>query len=275
MIDPLYALSGFTVGVLVGMTGVGGGSLMTPLLILLFGVHPATAVGTDLLYAAATKTVGSLVHGLAHSIEWRVVRRLAIGSLPATVITLLLLSFLNQNEGARGLITIVLCVALLMTASALIFRSTIVETLRSRFPALGSRNVAIDTVVVGAVLGVLVSASSIGAGALGVVALIILYPQLPMARIVGSDIAHAVPLTLVAGAGHWILGTVDWHIVGSLLAGSLPGIVLGSYVAIRVPERALRLVLAATLIVVAGKLASDNVAAGSQLITAFTRRALH
>ncbi len=272
MIDPLYALSGFTVGVLVGMTGVGGGSLMTPLLILLFGVHPATAVGTDLLYAAATKTVGSMVHGLAHSIEWRVVRRLATGSLPATVITLVLLSFLNQNEAARGLITIVLCIALLMTATALIFRSTIVDTFRNRFPALGDRDSAVDTVVVGAILGVLVSASSIGAGALGVVALIILYPQLPMARIVGSDIAHAVPLTLVAGAGHWIMGTVDWHIMSSLLVGSLPGIVLGSYVAIRVPERALRLVLAVTLIVVAGKLASDNVAAGSQLITAFTHR---
>jgi uncharacterized membrane protein YfcA len=272
MIDPLYALSGFTVGVLVGMTGVGGGSLMTPLLILLFGVHPATAVGTDLLYAAATKTVGSAVHGLAHSIEWRVVRRLAMGSLPATVITLVLLSFLNQNEGARSLITIVLCIALLMTATALIFRSTIVDAFRNRFPALGGHDRAVDTVVVGAILGVLVSASSIGAGALGVVALIILYPQLPMARIVGSDIAHAVPLTLVAGAGHWIIGTVDWHIVSSLLVGSVPGIVLGSYLAIRVPERALRLVLAVTLIVVAGKLASDNVAAGSQLITAFTHR---
>ena len=272
MIDPLFVLSGFTVGVLVGMTGVGGGSLMTPLLILLFGVHPATAVGTDLLYAAATKTVGSMVHGLAHSIEWRVVRRLATGSLPATVITLVFLSFLNQNEAARSLITILLCIALLMTATALIFRSTIVDAFRNRFPALGGRDSAVDTVVVGAILGVLVSASSIGAGALGVVALIILYPQLPMARIVGSDIAHAVPLTLVAGAGHWIIGTVDWHIMSSLLVGSVPGIVLGSYVAIRVPERALRLVLAVTLIVVAGKLASDNVAAGSQLITAFTHR---
>jgi uncharacterized membrane protein YfcA len=270
MIDPLYALSGFTVGVLVGMTGVGGGSLMTPLLILLFGVHPTTAVGTDLLYAAATKTAGTLVHGFAHSIEWRVVRRLAMGSLPATVATLVVLSFLNQGEGARSFITIVLCVALLMTAGALIFRNAIVDDFRRRFPGLGSRY--IDTVVVGAILGVLVSISSIGAGALGVVALIVLYPQLPMARIVGSDIAHAVPLTLVAGTGHWLIGTVDWHIMTSLLAGSLPGIVLGSYVAIRVPERALRLVLAATLIVVAGKLASDNVVVGSQLITAFTHR---
>ena len=273
MIDPLYAMSGFAVGVLVGMTGVGGGSLMTPLLILAFGVHPATAVGTDLLYAAATKTVGSMVHGFAHSIEWRVVRRLATGSLPATAATLVVLSYLNQSEAARSLITVVLCVALLLTAGALIFRNAIVETFRSRFPAFASRDTVIDTVIVGAILGVLVTASSIGAGALGVVALVILYPQLPMARIVGSDIAHAVPLTLAAGAGHWIIGTVDWHIMGSLLAGSVPGIVLGSYAAVRVPERALRLVLAATLILVAGKLASDHIVAGSQLITAFTHRA--
>jgi uncharacterized membrane protein YfcA len=275
MIDPLYALSGFTVGVLVGMTGVGGGSLMTPLLILLFGVHPATAVGTDLLYAAATKTVGSMVHGLAHSIEWRVVRRLATGSLPATALTLVVLSFLNESEAARSLITTVLCIALLLTAGALIFRSAIVSAVRRRFPAFGTHDSAVGTVVVGAVLGVLVSVSSIGAGALGVVALIILYPQLPMARIVGSDIAHAVPLTLAGGVGHWIIGAVDWHIMGSLLAGSLPGIVLGSYVAIRVPERALRLVLAATLIVVAGRLASDQFAAGSHAITAFTHGAPH
>ncbi len=274
MIDPLYAASGFCVGILVGMTGVGGGSLMTPLLILLFGVHPATAVGTDLLYAAATKTVGSLVHGFARSIEWTVVRRLAAGSVPATVITLTVLSFVKvQSETARMLVTVVLCGALLMTAIALIFRGAIVRLYRDRFPALDARRTAIVTVLVGAVLGVLVSVSSIGAGAVGVIALIVLYPQLPMARIVGSDIAHAVPLTLVAGAGHWIIGAVDWHIMGSLLTGSLPGIVLGSYVAVRVPERALRLALAATLVIVAGKLAHDQVASSSLLVTAFTRRA--
>ena len=274
MIDPLYALSGFSVGVLVGMTGVGGGSLMTPLLILLFGIHPATAVGTDLLYAAATKTAGSLVHGLARSIDWTVVRRLAMGSVPATVVTLSALSLIDQQSAAaRGLITLVLCGALLLTAVSLIFRNAIVQTWRDRFPALDGRNTATATVVVGVILGVLVSCSSIGAGAIGVVALIILYPQLPMARIVGSDIAHAVPLTLVAGAGHWIMGSVDWHIMGSLLAGSLPGIVLGSYAAVRVPERALRLVLAATLIVVATKLGYDSAATGSELITAFTRHA--
>jgi uncharacterized membrane protein YfcA len=273
MIDPLYAASGFGVGVLVGMTGVGGGSLMTPLLILLFGIHPATAVGTDLLYAAATKTAGSLVHGFARSIDWRVVRRLAAGSVPATIVTLTALSFVKvQSETARALVTLVLCGALSMTACALIFRNTIVRLFRNRFPGLDGRNTAIVTVAVGAILGVLVSVSSVGAGAVGVVALIVLYPQLPMARIVGSDIAHAVPLTLVAGAGHWIIGSVDWHIMSSLLTGSLPGIVIGSYIAVRVPERALQVMLAVTLVIVAGKLAHDEFFSRSQLVTAFTHR---
>src|SRR5215470_9318034 len=241
MIDPLYSLSGFAVGLLVGMTGVGGGSLMTPLLILMFGVHPATAVGTDLLYAAATKTGGSLVHGFARSIDWKVVRRLATGSITATIATLAALSHFNlSGDAARNLITLVLSVALFATAFVLIFGEAIVAAYRARVVELDSRRTAINTVLVGALLGVLVSISSVGAGAIGVIALIMLYPQLPMARIVGSDIAHAVPLTLIAGIGHWMMGSVDWHIMGSLLAGSLPGIFLGSFCAIRVPERALR-----------------------------------
>ena len=275
VIDPLYAVSGFGVGALVGMTGVGGGSLMTPLLILLFGIHPATAVGTDLLYAAATKTGGSLVHGLARSIDWPIVRRLASGSIPATMVTLYVLSYLNLNSpAASSLITIVLCAALIVTALALIFRNTLLEAGRANLAGLGSHNTAMITVVVGVLLGVLVSISSVGAGAIGVVALVVLYPKLPIARIVGSDIAHAVPLTLIAGLGHWMIGTVDWHIIGSLLVGSLPGIFLGSYLAVRIPETALRIVLAVTLLVVASKLAFDHLDQSS-LVTAFTRRAIN
>jgi len=275
MIDPLYSLSGFCVGLLVGMTGVGGGSLMTPLLILLFGINPATAVGTDLLYAAATKTAGSVAHGFARSIEWLVVRRLASGSVPSTVITVIVLSHINQSQAARGLITIILCGALLVTASVLIFRTAIVKIYRDRFPKLDDRQTAMATVIFGAALGVLVTTSSIGAGAIGVCALIILYPELSMAKIVGSDIAHAVPLTLVAGAGHWMIGTVDWQIVGSLLVGSFPGIILGSYFAVRVAEPALRLLLAATLILVSGKLLYDHLDNGSLILTAFTRHTPH
>ncbi len=276
MIDPLYSLSGFAVGALVGMTGVGGGSLMTPLLILLFGVHPATAVGTDLLYAAATKTGGSLVHGYARSIDWRVVRRLATGSVPATLVTLAVLSHFNlSGDAARNLITLVLSVALLATAFVLVFGEAIVAAYRARVAELNSQRTAVNTVLVGLVLGVLVSISSVGAGAIGVIALIMLYPQLPMARIVGSDIAHAVPLTLIAGTGHWMMGSVDWHIIGSLLAGSLPGIFVGSYFAIRVPERALRLVLATTLFVVASRIVYDQSHAASSIFTAFSGRPGH
>ena len=275
MIDPLYSLSGFAVGLLVGMTGVGGGALMTPILILLFGVHPATAVGTDLLYAAATKTGGSLVHGFARSIDWRVVGRLATGSVPATIVTLAALSHFNlSGDAARNLITLVLSVALFATAFVLVFGGPIVAAYRARVAELDPQRTAINTVLVGVVLGVLVSISSVGAGAIGVIALVLLYPHLPMAKIVGSDIAHAVPLTLIAGLGHWMMGSVDWHIIGSLLVGSLPGIFVGSYFAIRIPERALRLVLATTLFVVASRIAYDHATTASSIFTAFSGRAV-
>jgi uncharacterized membrane protein YfcA len=248
---------------------------MTPLLILLFGIHPATAVGTDLLYAAATKTGGSLVHGFARSIDWRVVRRLASGSIPATVVTLAVLSHFNLNgDAARSLITLVLSLALFATAFVLVFGEPIIAIYRARVAELDPTRTALNAVLVGVMLGVLVTISSVGAGAIGVVALVLLYPQLPMSKIVGSDIAHAVPLTLIAGLGHWAMGAVDWHIIASLLVGSLPGIFIGSYFAIRVPERALRLVLATTLFVVASRMAYDHATAASSIFTAFTGRAV-
>jgi uncharacterized membrane protein YfcA len=214
------------------------------------------------------------VHGLAHSIHWPIVGRLALGSVPASAVTLLVLWSLNLDSSvAKGLINVVLCVALLLTSVALIFRNVIMNRYRRRFDDLSAERTALITVFVGVGLGVLVSISSVGAGAVGVVALLLLYPKLPMARIIGSDIAHAVPLTLVAGSGHWLMGTVDWHMMGSLLVGSLPGIIIGSYCAVRVPERALRLALAATLIVVAGKLAMDQWQAPTSAVTAFTKRA--
>jgi uncharacterized membrane protein YfcA len=228
---------------------------MTPLLILLFGIHPASAVGTDLLYAAATKTGGSLIHGFSRTVEWKIVGRLAAGSVPASAACLIVLSRFELSGGtARAAITTVLGVGLYLTALVLIFRRRIFDAYAARFADLPPRRTALLTVTVGVVLGILVSISSVGAGAMGVTALILLYPGLPASRIVGTDIAHAVPLTLVAGLGYWILGSVDWHLLGALLVGSIPGIVVGSYLATRVPERVLRIMLAATLIVVATRL---------------------
>ncbi len=256
--QPLYSSTGFVVGLLVGLTGVGGGALMTPLLILLFGIHPSTAVGTDLLYAAATKSAGSVVHGLNRNIDWRVVGLLAAGSVPFTIVALIMLQHVGINSAvARNLITIVLTGALLATSATLVFRDRIAARYATRLAVLQPRQIAVLTVVVGAVLGVLVSISSVGAGAIGVAALLLLYPKLPTARIVGSDIAHAVPLTLVAGIGHWWLGSINVDVLISLLIGSVPGIVIGSYAASRIPEVALRFVLAAVLIVVAAKLPFD------------------
>src|SRR5437899_11161332 len=259
MIDPLFCASGSGAGLLVGMSGVGGGSLIAPLLLLLFGIHPSTAVGTDLRYAAATKTGGGLIHGWARSIHWPAVIRLACGSIPASIATMLVMWKLDLDAHAQSsLINIVLCFALLLTATALVFRKAVIERYRRRLERITENTTAVATVLTGALLGVLVSISSVGAGAVGVTALLLLYPRLPMVKIVGSDIVHAVPLTLVAGAGHWALGAVDWHLMGVLLLGSLPGIVIGSYSAVRVPERVLRLTLAAILIVISGKIASEE-----------------
>jgi uncharacterized protein len=255
--DLLYSASGFGVGLLVGLTGVGGGSLMTPLLVLLFGIHPTTAVGTDLLYAAGTKSVGTLMHGARRSVDWRVVGRLAAGSIPASIVTLFALAQLGmQGSAANRLVSLVLGLALILTAVVLLFRRQIVEFFAARFGEPNPRYIPLLTVTTGAVLGILVAISSVGAGAIGVTALILLYPRLPTVRIVGSDIAHAVPLTLLAGMGHWLLGSVDWGILGGLLTGSLPGIVIGSYIATRVPDLVLRPLLATTLLLVGGRLVS-------------------
>jgi len=255
-INPLYSLSGFFVGALVGLTGVGGGSLMTPLLVLLFGIHATTAVGTDLLYAAATKTVGTAVHGFSKTVDWGIVGRLAAGSVPATVATLLVLSRVEKQIGAANhLITVVLGFALIVTAVAILFRKIIVDFFQRRTGPDGPKHATAITIALGAILGVLVSLSSVGAGAIGVTVLLILYPTLPAARLVGSDIAHAVPLTLIAGLGHWLIGQVDLHLLVSLLVGSIPGIIIGSLVAARVPDKVLRPILASTLALVGGRLA--------------------
>lgn len=254
----MYTLSGFVVGFIVGISGVGGGSLMTPLLVLVFGVPPVTAVGTDLLYAAITKATGVWVHGRRGNIEWKVVGRLALGSIPVAVLVLWGMSTIStESEQFSRLITFALGFALILTAGALIFKASLQRAGRGINAALsqaGGRGLIYSTVVSGALLGALVTVSSVGAGALGVMVLFMLYPRLPTIKLVGSDIAHAVPLTALAGLGYLFLGAVDFSLLGSLLLGSLPGIYLGSHVAGWVPERALRTLLASLLLLIGSKL---------------------
>jgi uncharacterized membrane protein YfcA len=257
-VDGLYILSGFLVGAIVGITGVGGGSLMTPLLVLLFGVSPVTAVGTDLLFAAVTKTGGAWAHARRGGVDWKIVGLLAAGSVPASALTLAWLHFFVSDQKAlASVVSVGLGFALLLTAGALLLRERLRRWAAQRSAgrsAPTARDTAKRTIAVGAVLGVLVSVSSVGAGALGVTALFFLYPGFAAARIVGTDIAHAVPLTLVAGLGHAAAGAVDWSLLASLLIGSLPGIWLGSHIGQALPERVLRGALATMLVLIGGKL---------------------
>ena len=257
--DWLYPLSGFVVGALVGLTGMGGGSLMTPLLILLFGVHPLTAVGTDLLFAATTKTAGTAIHSKNGNVDWRVAGLLAAGSVPTTVLTIWVLSWApKQSPTTAAIISLSIGVTLIIAAVAIFLRRSIRDYALARADDPSrTRYAGPITVVFGAVLGVLVSVCSVGAGALGLAVLYFLYPRLPPVRIVGSDLAHAVPLTLVAGLGHWLIGSVDWYIVGALLLGSLPGISIGSYLATRISDRFLLPALASMLVLIGLRLVAS------------------
>lgn len=256
-----YTLSGLLVGFLVGLTGVGGGSLMTPLLVFVFNIPPVKAVGTDLLFASITKAGGIWVHGKLGNIDWRIVGLLSAGSLPAAVLTIQLLRHIGETYDIgtlNQLVTTTLGFALILTAMALLFKRNIQqwgERVKGMVPG-GTRWRAPITILGGAILGTLVSMTSVGAGALGVAALFFLYPALATTRIVGTDIAHAVPLTAVAGLGHLQMGTVDLTLLGSLLLGSLPGIYLGSRMSAHIPERVMRPILACMLILIGFKFVS-------------------
>jgi uncharacterized protein len=254
--DLVTTVSGFLVGLLVGATGVGGGSLMTPLLVLVMGVAPATAVGTDLLYASLTKVGGAWAHGRRSNIDWRICGLLAAGSLPAAAATLLALSQLSVDpDHYASVLKRCLGVALMLSAVALLLRDRLhAMALRRSSGTTLEPSAPITTVVTGAIVGALVTATSVGAGALGVAALLFLYPKLATTRIVGTDIAHAVPLTMLAGLGHASLGGVDLHLLGNLLVGSLPGVYLGSHLSRALPEKFLRTLLASVLVLVATRL---------------------
>jgi uncharacterized membrane protein YfcA len=260
MHDIAFIFAGFFVGLVVGLTGVGGGSLMTPILIFFFGVKPYLAVGTDLLFAAFTKMGGTFNMAYSRQIEWRVVLHLSAGSIPAALITLWILKTVGPaGPEVQHLMTSTLGVALLLTAAATLYKTLRGKSAPTRIEvgqeaqASTPRHWSLP-LLFGAVIGTLVSLTSVGAGAIGVTVLMLLYPMLPLPRIVAADIAYAVPLTLVAGLGHASIGSVDWPILAKLLAGSLPGIWLGSHFMSRVPERAIRSLLSVLLAYAGAKL---------------------
>lgn len=256
-LEPIYIISGLVVGFIVGLTGVGGGSLMTPIL-LHFGIAPSAAVGTDLLYAAITKSGGIYVHNKKRNIDWRITGWLALGSLPASVVTLLIMHHIGfSTAGMNAFIKVALGYALIFTALSIVFKKKLLElSHRNDFwlTRMTLREQAAATLITGIVLGAIVTITSIGAGAVGTVALFLLYPLLPTTKLVGTEIAHAVPLTLIAGLGHAGVGNLDLSLLGNLLLGSLPGIYVGSHLASNVAEHYLRPALALMLVVVGSKL---------------------
>ena len=252
-----FVVAGLIVGFIVGMTGVGGGSLMTPIL-LWFGINPATAVGTDLLYAAITKSGGVLVHSKNKNIDWTITGWLTLGSVPAVLLTLWFLASLHTDPSAmNAVIKQALGVVLLLTALAILFKKSLLAFAQRHAGDdyhMSPRNLNALTVVTGAILGTMVALTSIGAGALGTVALFILYPFLATRRLVGTEIAHAVPLTLVAGLGHAAIGSINWPLLGLLLAGSLPGVWLGARLTAHAPQRLVRSILSLLLAYAGSKL---------------------
>lgn len=256
--EPHNLHAGFGVGLLVGLTGVGGGSLMTPILVLLFGVSPAAAVGTDLWFAAITKLAGGALHHTRGNVDWQVLRRLCVGSLTASVATIVWLHHGGGRQLRQGLILDSLGLVLLLTAAAMILRRQVRALGRSMRLGSVSQFKAVQptlTVLSGAVLGVLVTLTSVGAGALCAVLLTYLYPlRMNPRRLVATDLVHAIPLTAVAGSGHLLMGNVEGGLLIQLLAGSIPGVLLGAHFSDRAPEQVLRPLIALVLVAVGVKL---------------------
>ncbi|HCA5349366.1 TPA: sulfite exporter TauE/SafE family protein [Acinetobacter baumannii] len=252
-----FILAGMLVGFCVGITGVGGGSLMTPILIGLFRIEPHIAIGTDLLYAAISKFCGSMVHAKKLNIVWPIVLWLAVGSIPASFGTAWVLEhYLSQSTHYKAVLTMVLGFMLTLTGVSIIFRTRIEkffnkfrnkENIQTENEQLAVQNKRTYIVIMGIILGVFVTLSSVGAGAFGIMALVIMFPNLPMIRIIGSDVVHAVLLTLVAGLGHMSAGNVDFMLLMWLLVGSIPAIIIGTLISSRMPERLIRKILGITL----------------------------
>ncbi|TCH65255.1 sulfite exporter TauE/SafE family protein [Acinetobacter sp. ANC 4862] len=262
MFGPLeFILAGVLVGFCVGITGVGGGSLMTPILISLFRIEPHIAIGTDLLYAAISKFCGSIVHAKKMNIVWPIVLWLAVGSIPASFATHWVLeNYLSHSSSYKAVLTMVLGFMLTLTGISIVFRGHIerfFNKFRKDVPLdmtqdlekvnLQAKDKRAYIIIMGIVLGVFVTLSSVGAGAFGIMALVLMFPNLPMIRIIGSDVVHAVLLTLVAGLGHMSSGNVDLHLLGWLLVGSIPAIIVGTLISSRLPEKIIRKILGITL----------------------------
>ncbi len=241
-------LSGLGVGIIVGVTGVGGGSLMTPLLLSVFKLNPAVAIGTDLWFAALTKVSGSVAHHHAGHVQWRLTGLLLLGSIPASLGTVALMHLTGLTKGWASALTFSLGVALLITAVTVAYRQAWHAVGLKLERWVPERRKPLLTVICGLILGVLVSLSSIGAGAIGATMIMLLYPRLESRNVVGTDIAHAVPLTLVAGIGHATLGHVNWGLLGWLLIGSVPGIWLGAKLTRRLPDKLVRALLCISLV---------------------------
>ena len=262
----LLTISGFLIGFLVGLTGVGGGSLMTPLLILVFNVPAAVAVGTDLLYASITKCFGIINHNKNKFIDWGVVKILLMGSIPSSILTSIYLSnFDLKNDSIVSVIEIFLAVTLILTSLAIIFQSGLtrqagkIATKGFEKKILNKNSKHHLTLLLGIILGVIVTFTSVGAGAIGVTILIILYPRFNIKQIVGTDLAHAVPLTITAGMGHLFLGNIDFNLLTTLLVGSIPGVWLGSKMNARINALWIKLFLIILLLLIAIKLLISNI----------------
>lgn len=262
MFGPIeFILAGVLVGFCVGVTGVGGGSLMTPILISLFRIEPHIAIGTDLLYAAISKFCGSFVHAKKMNIVWPIVIWLAVGSIPASFATHWALeNYLSQSTHYKAVLTMVLGFMLTITGLSILFRTQI-ENLFNKYRKqelpdmtqdldkvkLQAKDKRVAIIIMGIILGIFVTLSSVGAGAFGIMALVVMFPNLPMIRIIGSDVVHAVLLTLVAGLGHMSSGNVDFMLLMWLLVGSIPAIIVGTLLSSRMPEKLIRKILGITL----------------------------
>ncbi len=261
-----FSLAGLVVGTAVGATGVGGGSLMTPILILFYGISPAVAVGTDLLYASVSKAFGVVLHGRRGTVDWAIVGWLSAGSVPAALITLLFLRHQAAGAGLDQLIKLTLAGAIILTATFTLLQEPMLKLIKKGKPPGGPgflvRHQRLLTVVCGILIGALVTISSVGAGVIGMMLLLILYPAHAPIRLVGSDLAHAVLITGIAGLGHAGLGTVNYSMLGFLLLGALPGIWIGTRIAFRLDDKGLKRTISALLIFIGCTMAAKAIGAG-------------